>query len=841
MNATASVTRGAPATPTGRALDLPIEGMSCASCVGRVEKALARTAGVHQVDVNLATGRAHVQTEAGAPLQPLLEAVRKAGYAVATRHAHLDIEGMSCASCVGRVEKALRAVPGVNQAAVNLATESADVEVLETVEESALIAAVARAGYRATPRVSADARATDQTSLQARRRRVRQREGWAMAASAVLTLPLLLPMVAMVAGADWMLPPIVQMALATVVQFVFGARFYRQGWAALRNRAGNMELLVALGTSAAYGMSVFEFWRDPHAHSHLYFEASAAVITLVRLGKWLESGAKRKTTEAIEALNALRPDTVRRRTDAGEETVPLAAVRVGDRLVIRPGERVPVDGVIAEGASHLDESLITGESLPQWRETGGTVVTGAIASDGQLVIDARAIGGDTMLSRIVRMVESAQAEKAPIQRLVDRVSAVFVPIIVTIAAVTAGGWFAAGAGVEQALLNAVAVLVIACPCALGLATPTALMAGTGAAARRGILIKNASALELAHRIEVVALDKTGTLTQGRPTLVAFETPDAAAGLARRRRSERPEQAEQVDLDAPQAREALRLAAAVQRGSDHPLARAVIAAADSAGIAVPAASDVRALAGRGVSGLVEGRRLVIGSTRWLHEAGITPAPAQADSATAAGHTGRSVSWLVDEGTRTVLALLAFGDPVKPSAADAIAALRRIGVQTVLVSGDQRAAVQQVATTLGIDAVEAEVLPADKAATVRRLQQPSAAGRRRVVAMVGDGINDAPALAAADVGIAMATGTDIAMEAADVTLMRGEPTLVAGAIEISRLTYRKIRQNLFWAFFYNVVGVPLAAFGLLDPVVAGAAMAFSSVSVVANALLLRRWRG
>ncbi|HEY2927314.1 copper-translocating P-type ATPase, partial [Piscinibacter sp.] len=611
----------------------------------------------------------------------------------------------------------------------------------------------------------------------------------------------------------WGLNGWLQLALATPVQFWLGARFYRAGWKALKAGTGNMDLLVALGTSAGYGLSAYLLLAQAAQHApHLYFEASAVVITLVLLGKWLETRAKRQTTEAIRALNALRPETARVRREGQDVDVAVAQVRLDDRVVVRPGERVAVDGVVLEGASHVDESLITGESLPVAKHEGDPVTGGAVNGEGLLLVRTTAVGAESTLARIVRLVESAQAKKAPIQRLVDRVSAVFVPVVIVIALATLLGWGLADGHWEAAILNAVAVLVIACPCALGLATPTAIMAGTGVAARHGILIKDAEALEIAHRVEVVAFDKTGTLTEGKPELVAAE----------------PAGGERTAL--------LASSAAMQAGSEHPLARAVLGAAQRERLAVPSASQVRAVAGRGMSARVAGRELRLGSTRYMDELKVDLAPLTL-RADALASQGRSVSWLADvTDAPRLIGLLGFGDTVKASAAGAVRRLHAQRVRTVLVTGDNRRSAEAVGRQLGIDEIRAEVLPQDKAAIVTELK---AGGAR--VAMVGDGINDAPALAAADVGIAMSTGTDVAMHAAGITLMRGNPALVADAIDISRRTHAKIRQNLFWAFAYNVIGIPLAAFGLLNPVVAGAAMAFSSVSVVTNALTLRRWNG
>jgi len=782
----------------------PIAGMTCASCVSRVEKVLAQLPGVSSATVNLATETATLRSAPDLHAHTITEAVERAGYSVPQQTVSLEIEGMTCASCVGRVEKALTKVEGVVSAQVNLATEVAQVRFATgIVGVDDLVAAVDRAGYRAKPVATAGAAATARPTA----------PWWPVAVAAALSLPLVVPMVGMLFGRHWMLNGWLQLALATPVQFWLGARFYVAGWKALRAGAGNMDLLVALGTTAGFGLSLFELLRQgADGMPHLYFEASAVVITLVLLGKWLEARAKHQTTEAIRALNALRPETATVRRDGAEQSVPISQVKVGDQVVIRPGERIPVDGSVLEGDSQVDESLITGESLPVARHEGDRVTGGAVNGEGLLVVNTTAVGTETTLSRIVRMVESAQAKKAPIQRLVDKVSAVFVPVVIGIALVTLLGWGLGTGQWEQGILNAVAVLVIACPCALGLATPTAIMAGTGVAARHGILIKDAEALEVAHAITVVAFDKTGTLTEGKPRLVA-----AVPAVGDRRAL-------------------LAAAAAIQAGSEHPLARAVLDAAAAEGAAAPAATQVRAVAGKGMSALVAGRELRLGSTRYMNELGVDfgllVQPAQQHEA-----QGQTVSWLADVTDKPVLVgLFAFGDTVKADAREAVARLQALKIKTVLVTGDNRGSANAVATALGIDQVEAEVLPQDKADIVAKLKQGGA-----VVAMIGDGINDAPALAAADVGIAMSTGTDVAMHAAGVTLMRGKPSLVADAIDISRRTYAKIRQNLFWAFVYNLVGVPLAAFGLLNPVIAGAAMAFSSVSVVSNALLLRRWKG
>ena len=715
----------------------------------------------------------------------------------------LQVGGMTCASCSARVEKALLKVPGVSSATVNLATERASVHGLITVPREVLVQAVEAAGYTVS---DAD------EPVQPLPNRIP--EPWIVAAGAVLTIPLLAPMLLSGVGIHWMLEGWIQWALATPIQFVLGARFYREAFKAVRARSGNMDLLVALGTSAAYGLSVYLLFRHAdHASQHLYFEASAAVITLVRLGKWLEGRAKRQTTEAIRALNALRPATAHRLREGQEQQVPIDSLVVGDLVRVHPGERVAVDGRVTEGTSDVDESLITGESLPVAKHVGDRVTAGAVNGDGVLTVETTAVGAETTLARIVRLVESAQAAKAPIQRTVDRVSEVFVPVVLAVALLTFVAWAVGSGDWEQSIVNAVAVLVIACPCALGLATPTAIMVGTGVAARHGILIKDALALEIAHRVDTVVFDKTGTLTQGRPALIDFR----AAGDVERH-------------------EVLRLAAALQQGSDHPLARAVGQAARERGLDLPTSTSLRALPGRGVSGVVDGALLSLGSSRLMRESG-----ADAGTLGALAHAleteGRTVSWLLegDSPRARALGLLAFGDPVKPGAAAAISRLKTLGVRVVMLTGDNPGSAIAVARDLGIDDYTAEVLPGDKAALVEQLRSQG-----RVVAMVGDGINDAPALAAADVGIAMATGTDVAMETAAITLMRGELSLVADALDISRRTSATLWRGLFWAFVYNVIGMPLAAFGLLNPVIAGAAMALSSVSVVGNALLLRRWR-
>jgi Cu+-exporting ATPase len=813
---------------TNPTLSVAIHGMTCASCSARVEKVLKQLPGVTDATVNLATETATVSGEAD--LASVQHAIEKAGFSVPTESCTLDISGMTCASCSARVEKALAKVPGVLDASVNLATEQAAVKLVRGTSAAMLIAAVERAGYGAQlPQAAASVPAASTRALP---------DWWPVALAIALSLPLIAPMLGSLFGTHWMLPGWLQWLLATPVQFWLGARFYRAGWKALRAGSGNMDLLVAVGTTAAYGLSVYLLLThaDP---MHLYFEASAVVISLVLLGKWLEARAKRQTTEAIRALQALRPATARVRVGGVDRDLPIDAIRVGDVVVIRPGERVPVDGVIEEGTSQVDESLLTGESLPVDKQAGDTVTGGAINAHGVLLARTAAVGAETTLARIIRLVENAQAAKAPIQRLVDKVSAVFVPVVMVIALITFVGWWILGGDAEIAILNAVAVLVIACPCALGLATPTAIMAGTGVAARHGILIKDAEALELAHKVSTVVFDKTGTLTDGKPHVaacVALKDADPPGALVPAWVEAPVESgaAESYAADGSGKNEVLAIAAGLQAGSEHPLARAVLAEAEMAGVEPRPAHAQQALPGRGITGEVDGETWWLGSRRLMQENGVDTTALDA-AAAAQEALGRSVSWLARASDRRALGLMAFGDAIKPSAALVVAKLKAQHVATVMLTGDNRGAAQAAAASLGIDHVLAEVLPADKAAHVGQLK---AAGK--TVAMVGDGINDAPALAAADVGIAMSSGSDVAMHTAGITLMRGDPALVADAIDISRRTYAKIRQNLFWAFVYNVVGIPLAAAGFLSPVIAGAAMAFSSVSVVTNALTLKRWK-
>ena len=720
---------------------------------------------------------------------------------------NLAVSEMSCASCSSTVEKALMKVPGVKQATVNLATEKAQVEFATPATPEKIAKAVMDAGY---PSEILNASGDKSNSSVAATKRFS--EGTLVLIGALLTLPLVLPMLAMPFGKNWMLPDWLQLILAIPVQFWLGGRFYRAGLKAIQNRSGNMDLLVAIGTSAAFGLSIYKMGQDG---SHLYFEASSAVITLVMLGKWLEGRAKRQTTAAISALQALRPDTARVRRNGAELEIALLDVVLNDEVLVRPGERISVDGEVLEGNSYVDEALITGESDPVMKAVGEKVTGGALNINGLLLIRTSAIGTETTLARIIRLVEDAQADKPDIQKLVDKVSAIFVPVVLMIAFFTLLAWGLFGAGDnpwEQAILNAVSVLVIACPCALGLATPTAIMAGTGVAARNGILIKNGQALEIAHSIQTVVFDKTGTLTLGKPKLVQFEAIDG----------------ERSDM--------LSKAAAVEAGSMHPLANAVKDHVQQEGLAVLNATGFQDVAGKGLSAKLGDSRIYVGTIAWMEALGISPATMQQVQGILKVNADTR-SWVAEQGGLNIrlLGVLAFGDELKPTAHTAISSLHQLNVNTVLMSGDTQASAQRVASELAIKQVIAEQLPGDKSKAVKSLRDS-----QQVVAMVGDGINDAPALAMANVSFAMSTGTDVAMQTADITLMRSDPSLVAQTIDISRRTYNKIKQNLFWAFIYNAVGIPLAALGYLNPVLAGSAMALSSVSVVTNALMLRKWK-
>jgi Cu+-exporting ATPase len=777
-----------------------INGMTCASCAGRVEKALSKVAGVTAASVNLATETATVTGPV--PTQALEAAVTQAGYQLESVQRQFAVKGMTCASCASRVEKSLLKVPGVLSASVNLATEQVSLRVTAAVSNDSLLQAVSAAGYellinKAATEVDA---VTKELSFY-------QQDSWPVIGAALLTLPLVLPMFGMLFGADWMLPAFWQWLLATPVQFYFGARFYKAGWHALKALTGNMDLLVSIGTSAAYGLSLYLWYSfdGHHGAPHLYFESSAAVLTLVLLGKFLEKRAKKRTTGALQALENLKPTAATVWRDNRWQSIAVAALNKGDKVKVLPGERIPADGKVVNGSSHVDEALISGESMPLHKTVGDHLTGGAINLDGLLEFEATAIGSESTLAKIIRLVEQAQGAKAPVQALVDKISSIFVPVVLLIAISTVLIWGLALHDWEQGILHAVAVLVIACPCALGLATPAAIMAGTGTAARHGILVKDAVALEQATKIDYVVFDKTGTLTEGKPQLMQitpFTGDDSALAS---------------------------LAYALSQHSEHPLAKAVVNYAQSQQIQLSAVSEFMVVAGKGVKALVSEREVLLGSSHWMRELGLTLPTDQIQI------QGASVSWLAEmqNGHAKLLGLLCFADQAKPEAKAAVQKLQHQGIKVAMLTGDSQDSANYIAGQLGLDNVQAEVLPQGKAQAVAAYQ---AQGYK--VAMVGDGINDAPALAQADLGIAMATGTEVAVSASAMTLMRGNPALVASALLLASATYRNIQQNLFWAFAFNTIGIPLAAMGYLNPVIAGAAMACSSVFVVTNALRLQR---
>lgn len=781
---------------------VPVRGMTCATCASRVEKVLNAQTGV-EASVNLSSELADITFEDGAAdAYSLVNAIERAGFEVPADTREFAIAGMTCAACSSRLEKVLFKIPGVSNVSVNLATEKAVVEGYAGVLKPAeIIRAVDRAGFAASL-LTGDVERDQQ--LRAEEAERRRRETWIMIAALLLSAPLMLPMLGVSA------PVGLQFVFASIVQFAIGSRFYIAAWKALRAGSSNMDVLVSMGTSAAYVYSVFEMIFGG-AGAHYYFEASSIVIALVVFGKWLEGRAKRSTTIAIQSLMSLRPDVAHVEMDGEEVELPLSAVDLGDVILVRPGEKIPTDGEVVDGSSEVDESLLTGESMPVSKIVGDFVAGGAINGGGLLRVRTTAVGDQSTLSRIIALVEHAQAKKPPIQRLVDKVAAVFVPIVLIIAAITFIAWILVTGSLNSALVASVSVMVIACPCALGLATPTALMVGTGVAARAGVLIRDAEALERAHSVDTIVLDKTGTVTEGRPVVTRVLALD---------RSE-----DQL----------LAAVAAVQKGSEHPLARAILERAKDIGLALDQAREFESFAGKGVAARVQGDRLVIGNRTLMKEIGVDPAPLslQVDALEAEGET---VMWVArKDGETALLGAIAVADAVRPTARAAIDGLTALGLRTILLTGDNAKTAGAVASELGVADVKAEVLPAGKAEEIQRLQAEG-----RTVAMVGDGVNDAPALAVADVGVAMGSGADAAMETAAITLMRPDPRLVADAIFISRATYNKIRQGLFWAFIYNVIGIPVAALGLLSPMVAGGAMALSSVSVVTNALRLRRWK-
>ncbi len=770
---------------------LPIEGMTCNGCAARLSKQLAAVPGVRSAEAHYATREA-VITGDDVDLTALREATERAGFELGSETTRLNISGMSCSNCALGLTKRLMEARGVLRSDVSFATGTALVEYVPGLTDVGALAEVVRgAGYDIG----------DASSVAKEEQEHELRD---LGLSALLTLPLLLPMFVMPLGLHWALPGELQLLLAAPVQFLFGARFYRGAYFAVKNRSGNMDVLVAVGTSAAFGVSVFELMGGGH---DLYFEASTAVITFVRLGKWLEGRAKRGTLEALTALMSLQPKTARVMRGKVERELPSELVVVGDHFVVRPGESVPVDGRILSGETELNLAQLTGESLPVAKGPGALVPSGAINGTGLLQLQAVGTVKDSALARVVNAVQSLSSGKAKTQRLVDRASALFVPVLMAIALATFVGSLAFGVAAEGALLRAVAVLVIACPCALGLATPTALMAGSGAAARAGILIRDPAAVEVAGRIDHVAFDKTGTLTQGKPAL------------------------DDIWAEGDE-KDALALASALQRGSEHPLAKAFLSAAKAQGLSLPSVAEFRAVPGRGVQALAEGHPVQLGSLAWMLSQGVDLEAV----GPAIEHTQQAGKTLVVL-TRDGRAIAGFGltDPLHEGAAEAIAQLKARGIAVSLLSGDRRAAAERIAHQLGIAEVEAEQLPEDKAQKLIALRDAGA-----TVAMVGDGVNDAPAMAAAALGISVSGSSDIAVHASGISLMRPDPRLVPAALEIARRLQRTIAENLFWAFFYNCAAIPLAALGRLSPALAGLAMAMSSVTVMLNSLRLRAWK-
>ena len=828
-------------------INLPVEDMTCAACVGHVENALKGVPGVVDASVNLGTEKASVEFDSAVvQFQVIEEAVSGAGYKLGTQSASLNIGGMTCSACVSHIEKALREVPGVAEANVNLGVERASVEFVPgMVELSDLQAAVEGAGYRVEGfNDSGDQeRELERLSKVKEIRELRNRLVFAGTGAVLLFLGTfdVFPWVSNLMGRSYY--PFLLWALATPVQFWAGSTFYTSGLGALRHRTSNMHTLIALGTTVAYGYSVAVVLLDAFSpgvladngiEAKVYFDTAAIIVALILLGRFLEAGARGRTSEAIRRLIGLRPASARVVCDGNERDIPVDQVVIGDTVLVRPGEKIPVDGLVTDGYSAVDESMLTGESMPVEKVPGDKIFGATINSNGALYFEATQVGGETVLAQIISLVEEAQGSKAPIQRLADQVASYFVPAVIIASLAAFAFWMLLGPApvLTFSTLVLVSVLIIACPCSLGLATPTAIIVGTGKGAELGVLIKHAEALEIAHKVDTVVLDKTGTLTTGKPVITDLILSDAA------------ESSEQ-DL--------LFLAASAERGSEHPLGEAIVMEAQARGLTLEPVTAFEAIPGRGISAQVDGRAVRFGNLMLMEDSGV-PVNGLAEQASALAAQGKTPMFLASDGR--AVGLIAVADTVKPEAFEGLARLRRMGLEVVMLTGDNVQTAHAIAGQLGMERVEAEVLPQDKAAVIKRLQAEG-----RVVAMVGDGINDAPALVQADVGLAMASGTDVAMESADITLMRSDVNGVATALALSRQTIRTIKQNLFWAFFYNVMLIPVAAGvlypvfqgvggvpgglefffgeqGFLNPALAALAMAFSSVTVVANSLRLRR---
>ncbi|WP_423056667.1 heavy metal translocating P-type ATPase [Achromobacter xylosoxidans] len=808
------------------AISLPIEGMTCASCVGRVEAALAKVEGVASVSVNLATERADIRLNRAVDRMALIQAIEKVGYDVPQGTIELAIGGMTCASCVGRVEKALKAVPGVTEAVVNLATERATVRGVASVQD--LIAAVDKVGYEASP-VDTSMQADEEAAEKKDAERAELKRDLTLAA--VLALPVFVLEMGshMISGMhEWVASTIgiqqswyLQFVLTLLVLAIPGWRFYEKGFPALFRLGPDMNSLVAVGTAAAFGYSMVATFAPsllPAGTVNVYYEAAAVIVALILLGRFLEARAKGRTSEAIKRLVGLQAKEAHVLRDGRIVDIPINDVAQGDIVEVRPGERVPVDGEVTEGRSFVDESMITGEPIPVEKAEGSTVVGGTVNQKGALTLRATAVGGQTMLAQIIRMVEQAQGSKLPIQAVVDKVTLWFVPAVMLAAVLTFLVWlvFGPSPALSFALVNAVAVLIIACPCAMGLATPTSIMVGTGRGAEMGVLFRKGEALQLLKDAKVVAVDKTGTLTEGRPVLTDLEIADG--------------------FDRNQV---LAKVAAVESRSEHPIARAIVESAVEGGIALPTMTDFDSVTGMGVRATVDGARVEVGADRFMRELGLDVG-GFARTAERLGNEGKSPLYASIDGR--LAAIIAVADPIKSSTPAAIAALHQLGLKVAMITGDNARTAQAIAKQLGIDEVVAEVLPEGKVEAVRRLK-----ASHGQIAYVGDGINDAPALAEADVGLAIGTGTDVAVESADVVLMSGNLQGVPNAIALSKATIGNIRQNLFWAFGYNTALIPVAAgvlypaYGvLLSPIFAAGAMALSSVFVLGNALRLRRFQ-